>query len=71
MVWCLSSWLYDKAPEAVRKTTLLSILAWFCLDSAGSTLSGNVSNVVFNVVVLLIAVGPMWLPVSDNSFKTE
>lgn len=61
-VWCLQKWVYDIAPEAVRKSVLMGILAWFCLDSTGSIASGNASNAVFNVIVLLIAVGPLWKP---------
>jgi hypothetical protein len=60
MVWCLSSWVYDKAPEAVRKTVLVGVLSWFVFDSSGSIASGNVSNAFFNVLVLLLAVGPLW-----------
>jgi hypothetical protein len=60
MIWCLSTWVYDAAPEGVRRTVVLSILAWFCMDSAGSITSGNPSNLVFNVLVLLLAVGPLW-----------
>jgi hypothetical protein len=37
-------------------------LAWFLLDSAGSILSGNASNALFNIVVLALAVGPLWRP---------
>jgi hypothetical protein len=59
-IWCLSEWVYDAAPEGVRKTVLVGLLSWFCLDSAGSIASGNASNAVFNIVVLLTAVGPMW-----------
>jgi hypothetical protein len=62
MIWCLSIWVYEKAPEAVRKTVLLGILSWFVLDSSGSIASGNASNALFNIVVLLLAVGPMWKP---------
>ena len=62
MIWCLSTWVYDLAPEPTRKTVLAGILAWFCLDSAGSIASGNPSNAVFNVIVLLLAVGPRWRP---------
>ena len=62
MIWCLSKWVYPLAPEPVRRTVLASVLAWFCLDSAGSIASGNPSNAAFNVVVLLLAVGPMWRP---------
>lgn len=62
MVWCLSAWVYDIAPEAVRRSVLISVLAWFFLDSAGSIASGNPSNAFFNVIVLLAAVGPLWWP---------
>lgn len=65
MIWCLSIWVYDKAPEAVRRTVLLGILSWFFLDSAGSMASGNASNVFFNVLVLLLAVGPLWRPARE------
>ncbi|WP_420011021.1 hypothetical protein [Tateyamaria sp.] len=36
--------------------------AWFVLDSAGSIASGTTSNALFNVLVLLVAVGPLWRP---------
>ena len=62
MVWCLSVWVYDAAPEGVRKSLLVGALCWFCLDSAGSVTSGNASNALFNIIILLIAVGPLWHP---------
>jgi hypothetical protein len=65
MIWCLSTWVYDAAPEAVRRTVLVSLLSWFCLDSAGSIASGNTSNALFNVAVLLVAVGPLWRPAAE------
>lgn len=67
MIWYLSIWVYDAAPEAVRRTVLTGILAWFVLDSAGSIASGTTSNAVFNVFVLLLAVGPLWLPVREST----
>ena len=65
MIWCLSTWVYDAAPEGVRRTVLAGVLAWFVLDSAGSIASGNASNAVFNIIVLFIAVGPLWRPAKD------
>ncbi|MCU0447163.1 MAG: hypothetical protein MUE85_19885 [Microscillaceae bacterium] len=62
MIWFLSVWVYDHAPEAVRKAVLGGVLAWFVLDSAGSITSGNASNALFNGLVLLLAVGPLWFP---------
>ncbi|OYU70999.1 MAG: hypothetical protein CFE28_13960 [Alphaproteobacteria bacterium PA2] len=65
MIWCLSTWVYDLAPEPVRRTVLTGVLAWFFLDSAGSIASSNPSNAAFNVIVLLLAVGPLWRPAKD------
>ena len=64
-IWLLSIWVYDKAPEGVRKTVLTGVLCWFFLDSSGSIASGNASNALFNVIVLLLAVGPLWRPAKD------
>ena len=61
-IWVLSSSVYDHAPEGVRRAVLAGVIAWFCLDSAGSIASGNPSNAAFNVAVLLLAVGPLWRP---------
>jgi hypothetical protein len=57
--------LYDIAPEAVRQIVVTSLLSWFVLDSAGSIASGNASNAVFNIIVLLIGVGPLWRKAKD------
>lgn len=65
MIWCLSEWVYDAAPDAVRKSVLTGMLAWFFLDSAGSIASGTPSNAIFNIFVLLLAVGPLWKPIQE------
>lgn len=62
MIWCLSIWVYDAAPEGVRRSVLTGVLAWFFLDSAGSIASGNASNAVFNILILALAIGPLWRP---------
>lgn len=59
-IWFLQKCVFDKAPNEVRKAVLAGLLAWFFLDSAGSVASGNVSNAFINILVLLIAVGPLW-----------
>jgi hypothetical protein len=63
-VWFLQQWVFDSNPNGVRKSVLAGLCAWFVLDSLGSFASGNVSNVFFNVIVLLLAVGPLWFPAS-------
>jgi hypothetical protein len=62
MIWFLSGPVYDAAPEGVRRAVVIGLLAWFILDSTGSIASGHASNALFNVIVLLVAVGPMWRP---------
>lgn len=62
MIWCLSIWVYEKAPEEVRKTVLISTCCWFILDTSGSIASGNASNAIFNTMILFLAIGPMWKP---------
>jgi hypothetical protein len=71
LIWCLSSWVYDKAPEPTRKTVLVSLLSWFFLDSLGSIASGNSSNAFFNILILLIAVGPLWRPVKVREYVNK
>jgi len=61
-IWMLSSRVYDKAPEPVRISVVAGLVGWFILDSAGSIAAGNAANAVINVLVLLIAVGPLWVP---------
>ena len=67
MILCLRAWVYDVAPEAVRRSVVAGLAAWFTLDSIGSITSGNTWNVLFNVAVLALAVGPLWrAPASDE-----
>ena len=66
-IWCLQKWVYDKAPNEVRKAVVVGILAWFVLDSSGSIASGNASNALFNVVVLALAIGPLWRAAKTQS----
>ena len=66
MIWCLSNWAYDVAPEGVRKSVVFGALAWFIVDGAGSIASGNALNAGFNLIFLLIAVGPLWRPANPN-----
>jgi hypothetical protein len=61
LLWMLAVRVHPLAPEPVRRSVVAGFLAWFTLDSLGSILSGNASNAAFNVAVLLILVGPLWL----------
>ena len=65
MIYFLSVWIYDKAPDLVRKIVLISLLSWYFLDISGSILSGNPWNALFNSILLLLAIGPMWVPARE------
>jgi hypothetical protein len=69
MIYCLSLWVYDLASEFVRRSVLIGLLSWFVLDSLGSIASGNLSNAFINVFVLILAVGPLWLPANNSKIK--
>ncbi len=60
MIFCLRQWVYDIAPDQTRRAVVCGLLVWFVLDSIGSVSAGVPSNVVFNIIVLLSAVGPLW-----------
>ncbi len=60
-IWALRRWVYDLAPEGTRRAVVAGLVAWCGLDSLGSVLSGTPWNALFNVLVILLAVGPMWV----------
>lgn len=66
-ILCLRQWVFDAAPEGVRRSVLVGLIAWFVLDSAGSIASGNPINAVFNVIVLALASGPLWVPARNSA----
>lgn len=70
-IWMLSSLVYDAAPEAVRRSVLYGALAWFFVDSFGSITSGHWPNALWNVLVLLMIVGPMWRPAKPSISDRE
>ena len=67
MIWNLSTLAYDYAPEAVRRSVVYGACAWFVFDNFGSAASGHWPNMLWNTLVLLIAVGPMWKPAKTES----
>ncbi len=71
MVFCLRAWVYDLAPEGVRRSVLNGALSWFFLDTTGSIAAGAASNIFFNLIVLLTVVGPLWLPARNEEKQTQ
>lgn len=67
LVWALQAWVYDDAPDAVRRSVVLGFVAWFLIDTLGSVLSGIPLNAVFNTIVLFLGVGPLWRPALEPS----
>ncbi len=67
MIVGLRQWVFDLAPEGVRRALLVGACSWFVVDSSGSIASGTPWNAFFNVLVLLAIVGPLWVPAADLS----
>lgn len=65
LVWQLAVHVYDHAPEGVRRAMLVSACTWFAFDSTGSVTSGHWPNVLWNILILLLVVGPLWRPATD------
>lgn len=65
LIWLLSSKIYDIAPEQTRKIVLISLISWFVIDGLGSIFSENPNNVIANIFLLLVLVGPLWKPAKD------
>ena len=66
-MYCVSLWLYDLDGARCRKTVFAGLLGWFLVDSSGSITSGNWENAVWNILVLVILVGPMWRPAQSTA----
>ncbi len=67
IVWCLSLWVYDACPDGVRRCVVTSALAWFALDSLGSVTSEQWPNALWNILVLLLVIGPLWRPAQPET----
>jgi hypothetical protein len=67
MILALRHYVYDAAPEPTRRAVVIGLVCWFILDSIGSVAADARSNVIFNIVVLVTAVGPLWRPAREKS----
>ncbi len=51
--------LVEQGSSLVIRGTIISMLVWFVIDSAGSVAAGVPTNVVFNVGFLAVFLGPL------------
>ena len=65
-IWLLRCWVYDVAPEAIRKCVLYGAVTWVAFDSTGCFIAGIYSNIAFNIFFLFMAVGPLWVPAEED-----
>jgi len=65
LIWCLAD-LYERAPESIRKAVVMSLMTWFVIDSLGCILSGNGSNAITNIVLIVTLIGPLWKKAKED-----
>jgi hypothetical protein len=62
-IWLVANHLVPRDPALARKIILVSLGAWFLVDSTGSIVSGGHWNVLGNVLFLLaFAIPALFLP---------
>ncbi len=57
--WRLVAPALESGDRRILSAALASVFSWFAVDSAGSVLSGNAPNVVFNLAILALYAGPI------------
>ncbi|GAB5467309.1 MAG: hypothetical protein Kilf2KO_03390 [Rhodospirillales bacterium] len=67
LIWQLVTRLYPREPALARSMILISIGAWFLLDSGGSILAGAPMNALYNVGFLLLFYVPLLGSRSEQS----
>jgi len=50
----------ENSDRKIVKTTIIAFIAWYVVDSAGSIASGVSSNAIFNLVLLIPALIPLF-----------
>ena len=51
--------LIEEGSQLAIRGTIISMLVWFVIDSAGSVAAGVPSNVIFNTIFLAMILGPV------------
>lgn len=59
MNWLLVAPAIEAGERRILNAALASVVAWFVVDSTGSTLSGNAPNVFFNAIILALYALPI------------
>lgn len=57
--WLIVAPAIETGDRRILDASLVSVVSWFAVDSAGSVLSGNAPNVFFNAVILALYVLPV------------
>ncbi len=60
MLWMTAAWVLPRQPEIGRRIILVSVVAWFVVDSAGSFVAGVPLNDLGNIVFLAAFLVPLW-----------
>ena len=59
----------ERGDKQIIRASIIALVAWFVIDSAGSVASGVTSNAIFNVVMLVLLAGPLLLVKIEHSIN--
>ncbi len=71
MIWLIAERLYDREPQLSRLMIMVSVGAWFVVDSLASIMAGAALNAVFNISFLVLFFVPMMGKVTEASARGE
>ena len=59
MLWMTAAWVLPRQPETGRRIIMISIVAWFVVDSTASVVAGVPLNVAGNLLFLIAFLVPL------------
>ncbi|MEM6497948.1 MAG: hypothetical protein AAGB04_24315 [Pseudomonadota bacterium] len=71
MIWLIAERLYDREPQLSRLMIMVSVGAWFVVDSLASIMAGAALNAVLNISFLVLFFVPMMGKVTEASARGE
>ncbi|MEM7747683.1 MAG: hypothetical protein AAF346_05490 [Pseudomonadota bacterium] len=71
LIWLIAERLYEREPHLSRLMIMVSVGAWFVVDSLASIMAGAALNAVLNISFLVLFFVPMMGKMADTPARGE